>query len=105
MKLCIKANADDRAKGVMITGNNNIIVSLYVQDGNDKGNFVGEIELIYRNDVEEFGDDPNEEYKPDMNEWTVSFRPRVDEYTDPEMIAQGHVYPSINKTASRKRGK
>lgn len=103
MKLCIKANADDKTKGVQVTGHNSITIALYVQDGSDKDNLVGEIELVYKDDVGEYGNSLTEEYKPDQNEWLVLYRARIDDYTDADIIRQGHVYPATNKTTSRKR--
>lgn len=105
MKLCIKARADDRAKDVFITGNDSIVIDLFVQNGTDKENFVGQIELQYRDDVTEFGNSPTEEFQPDMNEWTITYKPRIDAYTKTQDVWNGHVYPATNKTANRKRGK
>ncbi len=99
----MKALADIRAKGVFITGNDSIRIKLYVQDGADKDNFVGEIELLYNDDVARFGNDPNEEYQPDMNEWTISYRARIDDYTDHVLIYQGHVYPATSKTKGKQK--
>lgn len=104
MKLCATITGDDKGKEVRKTANEYLTIQLYVQDGADKENFVGEIELQYRDDVKEFGGpDSKEEFKPDMNEWLILYRPRIDEYTDWQDVYQGHVYPATNKTADRKR--
>lgn len=101
MRLAAKIVGDERGKQVVKTANDRITISLYVQDGSDKENFVGEVELYYKDDVLEFGGpDSTEEFKPDMNEWVINYRPRIDEYTDPTMMNQGHVYPVMT---NRKR--
>lgn len=93
----------ERGKIVSKAGDDFIRIVLYVQDGSNRNNPVGYLDLQYRNDVEEYGGpESTEEYKPDMNEWTVLFKPREDQYTDWQLINQGHVYPP-NAKVNRKR--
>lgn len=92
----------ERGKVIEKSGNDYLRIVLHVQDGTERHNPVGYIELLYKDDVQEFAQS-DEEHKPDMNEWTISFRPREDEYTDWNIVHNGHVYPATNERVNRKR--
>lgn len=94
MKLYATITSERATKGQ--GGNDYIIINLNVQNGSKKDYPIGEIELIYNNDVE------NPAIKNcNQNEWVLQYKPFkvLDEWT---IIDKGNVEPPKNKGERQK---